>query len=101
MNRNDSLINNLFVVKEQRPQAAYQPLLDENGQSLVGKRMDSHIHSLKNGYGFITFPPNNLYFHWTGLTNADFNELSVGDFVEFTIAHNDRGQEIAVDVTKK
>jgi len=102
INRNDSLISNLFVNKDTRPYFQPQPTVDMSlTGGLVGKRLDSTIHSLKNGYGFISFPPNNLYFHYTGLLDADFNDLGEGDFVEFTIAKNDRGQEIAIEVSKK
>jgi cold shock CspA family protein len=55
---------------------------------------------MKNGYGFVSMPPNNLYFHWTNV-EGDFNELQEGDPVEFNIAKNERGQEVAVNVRKR
>lgn len=67
-----------------------------NGQ--VGDRMESEIFSLKNGYGFIKYPPNNLFFHHTTVDNVDFSELYVDDHVAFTLTHNNKGQLVAVDV---
>lgn len=67
-----------------------------NGE--VGDRMESEIFSLKNGYGFIKYPPNNLFFHHTTVDNVDFSELYVDDHVAFTLTHNNKGQLVAVDV---
>ena len=61
-------------------------------------RKTSTIRSLKTGYGFINFPPNNLFFHYTSLIDTDFNELQVDDEVEFTVGQNAEGKDIAVDV---
>ena len=54
--------------------------------------------SLKNGYGFIKFPPNNLFFHYTSVKELDFNDLLVGDKVEFTLDKNEDQQFIATNV---
>ncbi|AQG80282.1 NYN domain-containing protein [Spirosoma montaniterrae] len=61
-------------------------------------RKISTIRSLKSGYGFVNFPPNNLFFHYTSLIDTDFNELREGDEVEFTIGQNTEGKDIAIDV---
>lgn len=61
-------------------------------------RKISTVRSLKTGYGFVNFPPNNLFFHYTSLIDTDFNELQVDDEVEFTVGHNAEGKDIAVDV---
>ncbi len=58
----------------------------------------STIRTLKNGYGFINFPPNNLFFHHTSLRDIDFNELQVDDEVAFRVGQNPDGKDIAVDV---
>jgi len=63
-----------------------------------GEVSTGEIHSLKNGYGFIKFPPNNLFFHYTSVVDGDFSELQEGDPVEFTFAKNDDGQPIAKNV---
>ena len=72
--------------------------LEEPVEGKVGDRMESEIFSLKNGYGFIKYPPNNLFFHHTTVENVDFSELYVNDHVAFTLTHNDKGQLVAVDV---
>jgi uncharacterized LabA/DUF88 family protein/cold shock CspA family protein len=65
----------------------------DDGNTLAGE-----ILSLKAGFGFIAFPPNNLFFHVTSLLNADFNDLRVGDTVSFRLGLGKEGNEIAVDV---
>lgn len=73
-------------------------ILEEPTEGEVGERMESEIFSLKNGYGFIKYPPNNLFFHHTTVENVDFTELYVKDHVAFTLTHNEKGQLVAVDV---
>jgi uncharacterized LabA/DUF88 family protein/cold shock CspA family protein len=123
--RNDIVIQNLFVKQQSRP--VFTPATNgtyNNGSSFVqdgdeyeGFQIDepnyniadgidtdpegrkiSTIRSLKTGYGFVNFPPNNLFFHYTSLIDTDFNELQVDDEVEFTIGQNAEGKDIAVDV---
>jgi cold shock CspA family protein len=87
--KNDPLINNLFVQTEhRRPVVTPQPATT-NGNV-------SEILSLKNGFGFIKYPPNNLFFHYSNVVDTDFNDLKIGDKVEFTMAKNQDGQDIAV-----
>ncbi|MFN4285171.1 MAG: NYN domain-containing protein [Lacibacter sp.] len=89
--KNDPLINNLFVQTEQRrPAVALQPATRNANVS--------EILSLKNGFGFIKYPPNNLFFHYSSVVDTDFNDLQVGDKVEFTIDKNDEGNDIAKSV---
>ena len=48
-----------------------------------GETKTSTIYSLKDGYGFISFPQtNNLFFHYSFLVETDFNDLREGDTVE-------------------
>ncbi len=63
-----------------------------------GEQATGEIHSLKNGYGFIKYPPNNLFFHYTSVIDGEFAELQEGDPVTFTFAKNDEGQPIAKNV---
>ncbi len=85
-------------------ESAYQPS-DEPNYNLAdgvdddpeGRKL-STIRSLKTGYGFVNFPPNNLFFHYTSLIDTDFNELQVDDEVEFTVGRNAEGKDIAIDV---
>jgi len=64
-----------------------------------GDTKTSTIYSLKDGYGFISFPQtNNLFFHYSFLVDTDFNDLREGDTVEFTLSKNERGEPIARNV---
>lgn len=63
------------------------------------KKERSDILSLKNGYGFIRYPNNNLFFHYQNVV-GDFTDLKVGDTVEFVIDKNSEGQDIAKSVKK-
>lgn len=92
-NQNKGVVNDLFIFKE----AAIPPVhisLPGNGGKEIGT-----VFSMKDGYGFITKPPHNLFFHWTEVSGADFNELNVGDQVEYKLSVNDKGQEIATEVS--
>ncbi|MEM9928224.1 MAG: NYN domain-containing protein [Bacteroidota bacterium] len=103
-----ALVDNLFVAggsekksngeasKKKNETASVE--LEEPSTGEVGDRMESEIFSLKNGYGFIKYPPNNLFFHHTTVENVDFSELYVDDHVAFTLTHNEKGQLVAVDV---
>lgn len=73
--------------------------MEEPEDGEIGDRMDGEILSLKNGYGFIKYPPNNLFFHHSTVQNGlDFKELYVGDSVVFTLSRGDKGKLIATDV---
>ncbi|GAA4459800.1 hypothetical protein GCM10023189_33950 [Nibrella saemangeumensis] len=115
LRKNDALIQNLFVKQQTRvlvPTPVNGNGYDyEPGNSLgngltydsdivydPNERKISTIRSLKTGYGFINFPPNNLFFHHTSLLDVDFNELQIDDQVEFRIDKNAEGKDIAIDV---
>ena len=72
--------------------------LSPDTPGVEGEVAQGEIHSLKNGYGFIKYPPNNLFFHYTSVVEGDFSELQEGDPVEFTFAKNEDGQPIAKSV---
>jgi cold-shock DNA-binding domain protein len=57
-------------------------------------RRCSRILQLKNGYGFLSNEPSpkNLFFFWEDLEGIDFNELNVGDILEYEIGENERGE---------
>lgn len=107
LRRNDAIINNIFVpgeskrrnhpVFENNTPDAVEPRADEYDGD-VGEVHNSEILSLKNGYGFVKFPPNNLFFHYTSVKELDFNDLLVGDKVEFTLDKNEDQQFIATNV---
>lgn len=110
LRRNDPVINNIFVPGESK--RGNHPTFTEskpNGESVsasnaeehegnVGEVHHSEVLSLKNGYGFVKFPPNNLFFHYTSVVELDFNDLLVGDKVEFTLDKNEDGQMIATNL---
>ena len=58
----------------------------------------STVLSVKSGYGFIKYPPENLFFHYEAVVGCDFNDLEPGDQVRFTITSNERGENVAMNV---
>ena len=60
--------------------------------------LTGEVLSLKKGYGFIRYEPNNLFFHWTYVISGDFNDMMEGDRVRYRLARNNMGALIAVDV---
>lgn len=96
--KNDPIVNNLFVQYEHKkpvPKVMHLPVTNGNP---VGMADTGDILSIKNGFGFIKYPPNNLFFHYSYCKDTDFNELQVGDRVEFTIDKNQMGEDIAKNV---
>jgi cold shock CspA family protein len=117
--RDNYLVNNLFVPKPERTSARTTAQFEEEeledsfdtyethdevnynrmDVSEPGEKHISTVFSLKEGYGFISYPPNNLFFHYSEVDNVDFNDLQIGDTVSFVLGNNDEtGQEIAIDV---
>jgi len=112
--KNESLINQLFVPRNKiksipkqdeslsidGEEATYAEDNPENSAPTFNaeSRHESTILSLKEGFGFIKFPPNNVFFHYTSLRDFDFNELTVGDRVEFTIEEKEGGRAVGYDV---
>ena len=62
------------------------------------ERQVSTVRSLKTGYGFINWPPNNLFFHYTSVTSGDFNDIQIDDELSFRVGRNNVGKDIAVVV---
>lgn len=97
------LVDRLFVsekkkenkVEERKPESVN---LEEPVNGEIGEVMESQIFSLKGGYGFITYPPNNLFFHHSNVKNVRFEDLLEGDPVEFTLAHSNKGKLVAQEV---
>lgn len=89
-------INRLFV---ERKRNVYPAEVDSVEIEEDGEIRTSTVFSLKDGYGFVSFPQtNNLFFHHSFLVDTDFNDLREGDTVEFTLSRNDRGEPIARNV---
>lgn len=89
--KNERMINNLFVVTESKKPVVVDA--NEKGEGKLGE-----ILSLKNGFGFIKFPPNNVFFHFSNLVESDFQDLHIGDQVIFDLDKGDEGQDIAKNV---
>jgi len=102
LKKNDPLVNNLFVQEEfTTPSTATSNDDDDKFNRVDQDEVQvSEVLSLKNGYGFIKFPNNNLFFHYTDVLNVDFNELMTGDEVEFTVERKYNGQDVAKNVKK-
>ena len=66
----------------------------------VGTVGISTIKNLKNGFGFVVMPPNNLFFSYADMAEGDFNDLREGDWVEFTVGRNHRDEDCARNVRK-
>ena len=85
--QNNPLISEMFVAPDPSRQAREQMF------------ETSEILSLKNGFGFIKYPNNNLFFHYQDVV-GEFADLNVGDPVEFTIEQNQQKQDVAKNVRK-
>jgi len=90
---NEYLVSQLFVSQESAPKT-YKNIVDK-GDVKISKALN-----MKSGYGFVAYPPNNLFFHYLDVVEGDFNEIKDGDTVEFTIEINDKGNEVAKNVRK-
>ncbi|MFT3738436.1 MAG: NYN domain-containing protein [Breznakibacter sp.] len=93
LRKSEPLVANLFVQTESK--RSWRAMSDETES---GALKTSEILSIKNGFGFIKYPPNNLFFHYTNVVDIDFNELKAGDQVEFTIEKNQDGEFVAKNV---
>lgn len=90
-NRDDDIVEGLFLNLE-----ALKPAKKEAKASIGIQR--GEVLSLKPGYGFIKYPPNNVFFHYSELQNADYRDLKVGDLLEYRMEINEQGNEIAKEV---
>ena len=72
--------------------------LERPTEGAIGETMESEILSLKGGYGFIAYPPSNLFFHHSNIKNVRFEDLLEGDPVEFVLGHSEKGKLIAREV---
>lgn len=92
--KNDPLINGLFLPRKTREEKRLSAsAINPENSSQKGK-----ILNLNRGFGFIEYPPNNLFFYYTDLIDVDFNDLETGMEVEFTIGKSEKGKDVAKDV---
>lgn len=91
-------INRLFVERKRSAvvngETPYADLGEDEGEIKT-----STVLSLKDGYGFISYPQyNNLFFHFSFLEGIESDKLREGDPVEFVISRNERGEPVAKQV---
>jgi uncharacterized LabA/DUF88 family protein/cold shock CspA family protein len=101
--KNEPLVNNLFVPKtKDKVPGKLAQLTGEEGEvddtNFNLEWHESSILSLKEGFGFIKYPPNNVFFHYTSLKDYDFNDLEIGDEVRFTLEEKEGGRLVAMQV---
>lgn len=89
----EPIINNLFVQTEPKRVTTKQA-----NELSLNSTLTSEIITLKNGFGFIKSPPNNLFFHYSNVMQSDFNDLQIGDRVEYVLDKNEKGDDIAIKV---
>lgn len=110
LKQNNKLIMNLFVQNESRHGVDTEQG-SEMGSDITScqipsedrdpdARYKSQVLSLKNGYGFIKFPNNNLFFHGLDVIDCEFSEFATGDEVEFSIDKNEQGQDVAKQIKR-
>jgi cold shock CspA family protein/uncharacterized LabA/DUF88 family protein len=97
ISRNDPMVNSLFV-----PSARQQDYRPRVQQQISGEEGESEIKAIKNGYGFIHWSPQDLFFHYSSVEGIEFADLREGDPVTFTIGVNpENGNPIALNVKLK
>lgn len=82
-------------VLQPREQRAERIGVDSSVDDDSDERFEGYVLSLKNGYGFIKYSPNNLFFHASDLIDVEFPDLRIGDPVEFGIGLNRSDEEVA------
>lgn len=109
-NGNQSAIESLFVVRHgakvftklaqgQRQREQKEQAGDEGPQRLEGIWKVSTVKALKEGFGFIVGKPKDVFFFHANLVDYDFNDLEVGDTVEYLEETLDDGRLIAKEIT--
>lgn len=107
--KSDQTINNLFVPSVTDKKIKYTPTKlnytaeDEEEDYYQSSNLDkdvfiSRVLALKDGYGFIKNEPDNAFFHFTSLVDFDFNELEIGDKVQYRLEITDEGKTVAKDI---
>jgi len=76
------------------PEEAYDDEDFDDRDNLPPERRYGTVVQLKSGYGFITPEKgdHDFFFLWEDLENCAFDELQIGEKVEFEVGTNDRGE---------
>ncbi len=98
----DEVVEDMFVLKESiaRDTDPERPLPGPAATLSDTERYTGEVMSLHNGYGFIRFPDNNVFFLHDDLEGVEFSELQVGVLLEFNVAMNSRGQRVAKHIRR-
>ncbi len=108
--RNEPLINNIFVPRSSERVFSKQKSTDSyESSSKVSSphqalsiasngRKQSTIKALKDGFGFIYGSTKDVFFFHSNIIDYDFNDLEVGDKVEFSEEILEDGRLIAKEV---
>ncbi|MBL7952848.1 MAG: NYN domain-containing protein [Flavobacteriales bacterium] len=98
LKEDDELVREFFVLRESQP----REMEEGNASTVIVEegRHRSTVMSLMNGYGFIRFPDNNLFFLREDLEDQEFGDLRIGDELEFNVAVNSRGQRVARQIRR-
>lgn len=85
---------------EQRTEAQISSAIEEGQENEESEEVEiSEVVTLRNNYGFIRFPDNNLFFRAQDY-NGNFEELQVGDVVEFVL-HKSADNEYSAKKVEK
>jgi cold shock CspA family protein len=96
----EDFLNQLFLQKARNdnPERSFEQEEEEELVFEDDELHSSYVFSLKDGFGFIKHPPNNLFFHYSNLQDCNFEDLRTGDPVRFVIGEKEDGQEFACRV---
>lgn len=102
--RNDPVVNNMFISQQQNKVFTPPPakVTVSNNSAPAATNADkktSTVSKLMAGYGFIAHDKSELFFFHADVENCEFNELAVGDKVEFKIGKNEKGPT-AIEIYK-
>jgi uncharacterized LabA/DUF88 family protein/cold shock CspA family protein len=84
LRKNDPIVSNLFVNSPTISQPAPRIQRPNTNKTSTIKTLVEN-----KGYGFITYAPENLFFHFTDV-DGEFNDLRVNDTVEFLIEKTEK-----------
>jgi cold shock CspA family protein/uncharacterized LabA/DUF88 family protein len=100
--RDSFAVNNLFMPQQEIKTKTTKtvPSKPKSDEENTDSKSDNvgEIMNIKNGFGFIKRPPNNLFFHYQSVNGVDFNDLTAGDKVSYKIDKNEKGEDVATDV---
>jgi uncharacterized LabA/DUF88 family protein/cold shock CspA family protein len=95
-------ITSIFVDNDNQTNGGGKAAIEHTDETDYSDRETevSEILSIKNGFGFVKYPNNNLFFHSLDVVDGSFYDLAPGDKVEFVIDKNQLNQDVAKHVRK-